>query len=113
MLKALLDAYRKHALYRSTHKALSRLSDRELSDLGIHRMMITRISMEAAYGDEPEKNRFTISSLFKTKTEKDRIEEYLAGSANTVDLENRLKEIDRGLAPWQVRAKHFAQGWAQ
>ena len=44
-----LAAYR---IYRETHRELSSLSDRELSDLGIARSMITRISMDAAYGED-------------------------------------------------------------
>ncbi|EGJ20554.1 hypothetical protein RSWS8N_00710 [Cereibacter sphaeroides WS8N] len=37
-------------IYRQTVRELNSLTTRELSDLGIHRSMITRIAMEAAYG---------------------------------------------------------------
>ncbi|MBI1218681.1 MAG: DUF1127 domain-containing protein [Rhodobacteraceae bacterium] len=37
-------------VYRRTVEELSVLSDRELSDLGIHRSMIARVALEAANG---------------------------------------------------------------
>lgn len=40
----------KRRVYRSTHKELSALSDRDLADLGISRTSIRAISYEAAYG---------------------------------------------------------------
>lgn len=113
MLKALLDAYRKNARYKETRKELSRLSDRELDDMGIDRSMITRVSLEAAYGDSTPQKPLSVISMFKPKTDREQIEEYLAESASAVDLENRLREIDRGTAPWQISARHFAQGLAQ
>lgn len=48
---------------------------------------------------------------FKTKTDRDRIDEYLADSADLVDLENRLKQIDRNEAPWQIQNKIVLGGW--
>lgn len=113
MLKALINAYRKHSIYRSTYKELSRLTNHELQDLGLHRSMLESVAREAAYGKEEPSKFKLLNIIFNTKTEKDKIEEYLADSANTIDLENRLRNIDRGLAPWQVQARHFAQGWAQ
>lgn len=44
------DNMARNALYRRTVSELSNLSDRELSDLGIGRGMITRIAHEAAWG---------------------------------------------------------------
>lgn len=37
-------------VYRQTLSELKSLSERELNDLGIHRSMLTRIALEAAYG---------------------------------------------------------------
>lgn len=37
-------------VYRQTLNELKSLSERELNDLGIHRSMLTRIALEAAYG---------------------------------------------------------------
>ena len=55
---------------------------------------------------------FNFKNLFKARTEKDRIEEYLADAVNLVDLENRIRRIDRHEAPWQVRANQNLTGWA-
>lgn len=49
--------------------------------------------------------------LFNTKTEKQLINDYLSDSVNLVDLENRLRTIDRGQAPWQVQASQNLKGW--
>lgn len=49
---------------------------------------------------------------FKTKTDRDRIDEYLADSSDLVDLENRLRRIDRNEAPWQLRASQSLSGWS-
>jgi uncharacterized protein YjiS (DUF1127 family) len=113
MFQSLIKAYRKNSLYRSTYNALYSLTNHELKDLGLHRSMLESVAREAAYGkEEPFKYNFS-SKFFKAKTEKDKIADYLAESADTIDLENRIKNVDRGLAPWQIQAKHFAQGWAQ
>lgn len=39
-----------YRLYRSTIAELAQLSDRDLSDLGIHRSMIRDIARQAVYG---------------------------------------------------------------
>lgn len=111
MLKAMILAYKRHAIYRATCKELATLTDKELRDIGIDRSVIEHVAIEAAYGPEgkPEFNFF--GSLFKAKTEKNKIEDYLAESENLVDLENRIKAIDRGLAPWQVKERNFTHGW--
>lgn len=112
MIKALILAYKRHAIYRATYKELQQLSDRELRDLGINRSDIECVAREATYEHEDkkaEKNAFV--DMFKVKSEKDRIDEYLADAANIVDLENRIRNIDRGNAPWQIRGKNIAQGW--
>lgn len=44
----LAEAHTKNRVYRVTKAELLNLSDRELSDLGIHRSMVKRIAMEAA-----------------------------------------------------------------
>ncbi|AUH35391.1 hypothetical protein CUV01_11325 [Paracoccus tegillarcae] len=40
----------RNAVYRQTIRELNSLTERDLSDLGIHRSMIRRIALEAAYG---------------------------------------------------------------
>lgn len=112
MLKALINAYKRHLVYRATFNELSKLSDRELYDLGIDRSQIDEVAREATFGHEPKTEFNFFKNIFKVKTEKDRIEEYLSDAVNTVDLENRLRNVDRGLAPWQVKAKNFSQTWA-
>jgi uncharacterized protein YjiS (DUF1127 family) len=112
MLKAIFIAYKRHAAYRATFKELNGLSNKELHDLGIDRSQVEQFASDAAYGKEPKTEFNLFKNMFKVKTEKDKIEEYLSASVNRIDLENRLKDIDRGLAPWQIRAKSFAQGWA-
>jgi uncharacterized protein YjiS (DUF1127 family) len=112
MIKALIIAYKNHAAYIATYKELNSLSNKELHDLGIDRSDIERVSRESICGDEAKVDFSFFKNLFKVKTEKNKIEEYLAESANLIDLENRLKNVDRGLAPWQIRARNFAQGWA-
>ena len=52
MLKALIDAYKKHLIYRQTYKELSRLTKYELKDLGIHGTSLYSIAYAAAYGKE-------------------------------------------------------------
>jgi uncharacterized protein YjiS (DUF1127 family) len=43
-------ALQRRAVYSRTMRELQALSDRDLSDLGIHRAMIAEIAREAAYG---------------------------------------------------------------
>lgn len=43
-------AFADHRLYRQTLRELSTLTDRELTDLGIHRSMIREIARESVYG---------------------------------------------------------------
>jgi uncharacterized protein YjiS (DUF1127 family) len=114
MIKAMIAAYRKHSVYRATYKELSRLSTKELMDIGIDPSQIETIARESAYGDvfEKQKDTGSFSSLFNSRTEKEKIEKYLADSANLVDLENRLKNVDRGLAPWQMQARNFSKVWS-
>jgi uncharacterized protein YjiS (DUF1127 family) len=112
MLKAIISAYKKHALYRATYRELYRLTDKELLDIGIDRCEIDTIARETAYGKETGSLLDLVKESMSVRTEKKRIEEYLADSANLVDLENRIKEVDLGNAPWQKRAKMFSQGWA-
>ncbi|MDT8856503.1 DUF1127 domain-containing protein [Paracoccaceae bacterium Fryx2] len=42
--------FQQRRVYSQTVRELNALSTRELADLGIHRSMITRIALEAAYG---------------------------------------------------------------
>jgi len=46
----IIDSRRRYSQYRQTMRELDGLSDRELSDLGLHRAMIEQVSLEAAYG---------------------------------------------------------------
>jgi uncharacterized protein YjiS (DUF1127 family) len=48
MLKQIIDAIKYHYHYKQTLRELSKLSTRELEDIGIPRSMITRLSMEKA-----------------------------------------------------------------
>lgn len=111
MLKAIIIACKRHAAYRATFNELNGLSNKELHDLGIDRSQIEQVAIDSTYGKDQKSDFSFFKNVFKVRTEKDKIEEYLSASANRIDLENRLKDIDRGLAPWQIRAKNFAQGW--
>jgi uncharacterized protein YjiS (DUF1127 family) len=55
MLKAIFEYFKKRSLYRKTYYELSKLSRRELRDIGIEPYMISRIAYESAYGKN-EKN---------------------------------------------------------
>jgi uncharacterized protein YjiS (DUF1127 family) len=50
LISRLADALARRRVYRQTYAELSALSTRELTDLGITRSMISRLSYEAAYG---------------------------------------------------------------
>jgi len=50
-------------------------------------------------------------TFFKSNTEDDLRNEYLAEAVSLIDLENRLRQIDRGQAPWQLRAQQSLRGW--
>jgi uncharacterized protein YjiS (DUF1127 family) len=47
---SITSVLRKRQVYLTTMRELNDLSDRELSDLGIHRAMLSEIAREAAYG---------------------------------------------------------------
>lgn len=49
-LAGLNDNRRRYGVYRQTLRELNELTDRELSDLGLHRAEIDSIALEAAYG---------------------------------------------------------------
>jgi hypothetical protein len=55
---------------------------------------------------------FNLKDLFKVRTEKDKIDEYLADSSDLTDLENRIRRIDRQEAPWQIKSNQNLVGWA-
>lgn len=44
------EAMLRDRVYRQTVKELSRLSDRELADIGIHRSMISQVAYDGAHG---------------------------------------------------------------
>ncbi len=46
----LMASAARRRIYSQTVHELRQLSDRELNDLGIHRLMITSVAREAAYG---------------------------------------------------------------
>ena len=46
----LKQAARRRAVYRRTVRELNALTEREMTDLGIHPSMITEVAREAAYG---------------------------------------------------------------
>lgn len=48
---------------------------------------------------------------FKPMTEQDIIHQFLADSNDLVDLENRIRMIDRNQAPWQVARSQRLSGW--
>lgn len=113
MLKKMIAAYRKNRLYRATYNELYKLTDKELDDIGIVRYEIASIAKETAYGLDENPRLNTFFNFIKSRTEKENIEEYLADSVSLMDLENRIKNIDRGLAPWQIIGKSYAQGFMQ
>lgn len=113
MLKAIIAAYKKHAVYMATYRELSRLTNRELYDIGLDRYEIESIAKESAYGIDATSSFSYIFKFFKVKTENQKRDEYLAESVSIMDLENRIKSIDRGLAPWQINGKSYAQGLLQ
>ena len=43
----------------------------------------------------------TLANFFKTKTEKQKIDEYLADSVSLEEIERKIKILDRGHAPFQ------------
>ncbi|WP_376874142.1 DUF1127 domain-containing protein [Albirhodobacter sp. R86504] len=49
-MATLSDAFQRRRVYRQTLRELNALTSRELADLGMHRSMITRVAMDAAYG---------------------------------------------------------------
>lgn len=46
----LREARQRYRVYRQTLRELNMLSDRDLSDIGLHRSSIDSIAIEAAYG---------------------------------------------------------------
>lgn len=49
MFKELRESLQRHANYRSTVNELSKLTDKELNDIGLNRGMIHSVSMEMHY----------------------------------------------------------------
>ncbi len=49
-LLAVKAAYQRRRIYDQTLSELRALSDRDLSDLGMHRSMISEVARKAAYG---------------------------------------------------------------
>jgi hypothetical protein len=51
-----------------------------------------------------------IKNIFNVKSEKEKIEEYLAQSASLEDLERRQKELYRGDSPFQIKHYNWMRG---
>lgn len=51
MVKSVKDSMHRRRVYNQTVSELSNLSQRELTDLGISRSMISQIAIEASYGN--------------------------------------------------------------
>jgi uncharacterized protein YjiS (DUF1127 family) len=111
MLKAIIAAYKTHAEYKRTCYELSSLTNRELYDLGIDRSDIEHVARSSTHEKVDTIKNKLFAKPFGANTENKRIEAYLADSSDLVDLENRLKSIERGLAPWQVTARRYTQSW--
>jgi uncharacterized protein YjiS (DUF1127 family) len=111
MLKAIIAAYKNHSTYRATYNELSRLSNKELYDIGIDRSDIEYVARDFIHEKADTPKNKPSPKLFSGNMENKRVEAYLADSSDLVDLENRLKSIERGLAPWQVTARRYTQGW--
>jgi uncharacterized protein YjiS (DUF1127 family) len=52
MINKIKNWYRQRSMFKQTYRELSTMTNHELADLGIDRTMITRISLEAVYGDK-------------------------------------------------------------
>lgn len=50
IVKAVKEDLNRRRVYKQTLAELNALSSRELADLGLHRSMLTRVALEAAYG---------------------------------------------------------------
>ena len=50
LVASIRDGIARRKVFRQTMRELKSLSRAELEDLGIHRSMITRVALEAAYG---------------------------------------------------------------
>jgi len=50
LVASIRDGIARRKVFRQTIRELKSLSRAELEDLGIHRSMITRVALEAAYG---------------------------------------------------------------
>jgi uncharacterized protein YjiS (DUF1127 family) len=51
VFRSIRDAMQRRRVYQQTLRELNTLSNRELADLGLHRAMLTRVAIEAAYGN--------------------------------------------------------------
>lgn len=51
LVNSVKQAMQRRRIFNQTARELNALSSRDLADLGIHRSMITRIALEAAYGN--------------------------------------------------------------
>ncbi|MDZ4136884.1 MAG: DUF1127 domain-containing protein [Paracoccaceae bacterium] len=49
-VKSVKLAMQRRRVFNQTVRELNALSSRDLADLGLHRSMITRVALEAAYG---------------------------------------------------------------
>lgn len=51
MIKQFTNWLNARRAFKNTYRALHQMSNHELQDIGINRSMITRVALEAAYGD--------------------------------------------------------------
>ena len=49
MVRSIMNYIKRQRDFRETHRELSKLSNRELEDIGLSRGMITRVALEHAY----------------------------------------------------------------
>lgn len=54
---------------------------------------------------------FKIMKKYFTVTNESKIEKYLEESVDMVDLENRIRQLDRGQAPFQVYERNYYRNY--
>ncbi len=57
-------------------------------------------------------NKFFSKNSSKVSWQQRQVEQYLSESIDLADVERRQKEIERGLAPWQIKQNLNLSVWA-